>query len=282
MRRACALLAVLTIAAPAASTAQPRESDVLARFAPVLVYDADERSLALPVDSVPYGTQPRGRAIDVPRDARGPAVVYGREASGRGGRRLLQYWLFFAHNGQDRGIVHTGRHAGDWELAMVALDSSGRPVEATVSQHSGGETCGWSNVRRDRAGHPLVYVANASHALYFRPGTRDRTWPDPNDEADGRGRRVAPAVRRLAPGHAGRVAGAALAHASSPASTPLREDRPSSRKGGSPTPTHLPPAPASRRPARRAGLVAQAHGAGLSATRSARARRSDRRPRRRS
>jgi len=31
-------------------------------------------------------------------------------------------------------------------------------------------------------------VANGSHAAYFHPGTRDRIWPDPNDEADGRGR----------------------------------------------------------------------------------------------
>jgi hypothetical protein len=39
----------------------------------------------------------------------------------------------------------------------------------------------------------VVYVAHGSHAAYFRPGVRDRTFPDPNDEADGRGVVAAPA-----------------------------------------------------------------------------------------
>ena len=39
-----------------------------------------------------------------------------------------------------------------------------------------------------RAGHPVVFPAHGSRASYFRAGTRDRMWPDPNDEADGRGR----------------------------------------------------------------------------------------------
>jgi hypothetical protein len=34
----------------------------------------------------------------------------------------------------------------------------------------------------------VAFLANGSHAAYFRPGVRDRTFPDPNDEADGRGR----------------------------------------------------------------------------------------------
>ena len=34
----------------------------------------------------------------------------------------------------------------------------------------------------------MAFLANGSHAAYFRPGVRDRTFPDPNDEAEGRGR----------------------------------------------------------------------------------------------
>jgi hypothetical protein len=41
-----------------------------------------------------------------------------------------------------------------------------------------------------------VYAAHGSHASYLQAGTRDRMWPDPNDEADGRGSVVSP---RLVP-----------------------------------------------------------------------------------
>src|SRR5918999_1506578 len=112
------------------------------------------------------------------------------------GGRWRQWWLLFERNDHDRGIVRTGRHAGDWELVQVREDARGRPVEAVYSQHAGAERCPWSAVRQ-RGGRPLVYLARGSHAAYFRPGVRDRTWPDPNDEADGRGAAVTPPVERV-------------------------------------------------------------------------------------
>jgi hypothetical protein len=118
-------------------------------------------------------------------------VVYERRAG-----EWRQWWLGFARNDQDRGVVGTGRHAGDWELIQVREDAAGRPVEAVYSQHSGAERCPWSAVET-RGGRPVVYLANGSHAAYFRPGVRDRTWPDPNDEADGRGAVVTPPVEPL-------------------------------------------------------------------------------------
>src|SRR5688572_29929382 len=102
-----------------------------------------------------------------------------------------QLWLGFAQNDQDRGIVRTGRHAGDWELIQIR-----EGVEAVYSQHSGAERCPWSAVEL-RDGRPVVYLANGSHAAYFRPGVRDRMWPDPNDEADGGGAVVTPPVEPL-------------------------------------------------------------------------------------
>ena len=109
----------------------------------------------------------------------------------------LQYWLFYARQDQDRGIVRTGRHAGDWELVQYRLDASGRPLEAVYSQHSGAERCAWGAVER-RGGRPVVHAARGSHASYFREGIRDRMWPDPNDEADGRGRAVRLRVVQIA------------------------------------------------------------------------------------
>lgn len=114
-------------------------------------------------------------------DGGGPAVAYTREAPGG----WTQHWLYAAQNPHDRGILRTGRHAGDWELVQTHPERG-----VVVSQHSGAERCGWDEVE---AG-PTIYVANGSHAMYFRPGLRDRTFPDPNDEADGRGAHVRPHV----------------------------------------------------------------------------------------
>ena len=135
---------------------------VLAAATPGLtvVHDRDERS---PLASAGSEREP---------------VAYVREAGG-----WTQYWLYFRENLQDRGILRTGRHEGDWEMVQVS------DREIVVSQHAGAERC-------PRPRSLVVHAANGSHALYLAPGVRDRTWPDPNDEADGMGPRVRP---RLAP-----------------------------------------------------------------------------------
>jgi hypothetical protein len=155
------------LAAPAAAAAAA-DRELLERHRPVYVLDARERN---PVAGV------RGE----------PPASYGRAVPAGGGGRWLQYWRWHTYNGQDRGILRTGRHAGDWELVQVRVDTSGTPVEAVYAQHSGGERCGWPAVRT-RGDAPVAFLANGSHAAYFRPGVRDRTFPDPNDEAEGRGR----------------------------------------------------------------------------------------------
>lgn len=162
---------MLAVAALAAS---------LAAFAPVVVHDADER----------YPLAPAARSSDT------RPTVYARAVPSRRGGEWLQYWLFYAGQDQDRGIVRTGRHEGDWELVQYRVDASGRGVEAVYAQHRGGERCGWSSVET-RDGRPIVYPAHGSHASYFRSGTRDRMWPDPNDEADGRGLVITPAVVKV-------------------------------------------------------------------------------------
>jgi MYXO-CTERM domain-containing protein len=151
--------------------------------APVLVHSTHERDRATSV----AGSGIPGTGAVGPTHA-----VYARRADG-----WIQYWIWFEDNRQDRGVLRSGRHAGDWELVQYREDGS----EAVYAQHSGAERCG----RRDiefRGERPVVYVANGSHAAYFHAGVRDRTWPDPNDEADGRGaiqRPIAVSVSEAAP-----------------------------------------------------------------------------------
>ena len=54
-------------------------------------------------------------------------VVYERRAGG-----WVQYWIWFEDNTQDRGVLRSGRHAGDWELVQYREDGS----EAVYAQHS--------------------------------------------------------------------------------------------------------------------------------------------------
>lgn len=151
-----------------------------AQYAPVVAHDARETSVLTSVADV---------AVSVPGvPASAPPTVYARRAG-----QFEQYWLFFADNPQDRGIVHTGRHEGDWELVQLEFSEEGEPVSVVASQHSGAERCAWAEVAREGS-RPVIFAANGSHALYFAAGTRDRTWPDPNDEARGDGERVAARV----------------------------------------------------------------------------------------
>jgi Vacuolar protein sorting-associated protein 62 len=221
MRAALLMLAAASLV-PGSAAAAPRETALLERHRPVLRYDRDEGRFAVSVDALTAVSEidrERGERRRVPdpgflgsRYADGPhaepgdrlvpardpdtgrPLVYGREARDGQGRVWLQYWLFFTGNQQDRGIVRTGRHAGDWELLQLRLGRDRRLVEATFAQHTWAEGCAWTDVER-RGAAPVVYVANGSHALYPRAGRADRPWPDPNDEADGRGRRARPPLQ---------------------------------------------------------------------------------------
>jgi len=181
---ACAACAAL---ASAAAPAAADQADALSRYAPVLRYSADEDFYARPVGD------PTGETD----------LVYGHEVS-EDGERYLQYWLYYAYNDQDRGILRTGRHEGDWEFVQLRIGPGGAPAAMTFAQHSGAERCGWdeivtASVDGDTA--PVVYVANGSHAAYPRAGTADRPWPDPNDVADGDGLEVRPDVQEITDEH---------------------------------------------------------------------------------
>jgi hypothetical protein len=80
-----------------------------------------------------------------------------------GSTKAIQYWLFYAFN---NGPLND--HQGDIEVVQLFLDSSGTPLQALYSQHGAGENAGWGDVEKQDT-HPVVYVAQGSHANYFRP-----------------------------------------------------------------------------------------------------------------
>jgi hypothetical protein len=147
---------ILTADAPAADP-------LLERYRPTLAYSDKERDRTTAVDTIVprLGSED---SVDLEDERPGREVVYGR------------------------GILKSGRHEGDWEFVQLRLGPGGRPDRMTLSQHSWAEGCARGG------GGPVVFVANAAHALYSTRGTHDRQWPDPDDEADGRGRRVRPPV----------------------------------------------------------------------------------------
>jgi hypothetical protein len=159
----------------------------LLAFSPIVVHDSAER---FPLTSA-AAHAPVARVTDA------RPAAYGHAVPARDGGTWRQYWLVDAAQVQDRGIVRTGRHEADWEVVQYRV-VAGRAVEAVYAQHSGFERCGSSSVEM-RSGRPVVYAAHGSHASYFHAGTRDRTWPDPNDEADGRGPVVVPRLVSVSP-----------------------------------------------------------------------------------
>lgn len=198
----------MPLPAPGPPLAAGEGAALLRANAPELVYDARERSFATDVRAlasraVLRGADGRviarapslaalgpGAALDAPSSGlpeRGD-VAYGHAVQDAAGRVFLQYWLFSTDNLQDRGIVRSGRHEGDWELVQLGLDAARRPATLTLAQHRWAEGC-----RAQRE----VFVANGSHASYAARGDHDRPWPDPTDEARGDGRRVVPSVEVL-------------------------------------------------------------------------------------
>ena len=161
------------LAAAAASAA-------LIAFTPVVIHDSHER----------YPLSSAGAHAPISRTTDTRPAAYGREVPAKAGGRWLQYWLYYEYQDQDRGLVRTGRHEGDWELVQYRVDDDDQLLEAIYAQHSGAERCGRDEV--EFSGQPIVYAAHGSHASYFHAGVRDRMWPDPNDHADGKGKLVRP------------------------------------------------------------------------------------------
>lgn len=89
---------------------------------------------------------------------------------------VVQYWFFYYFNDW------RNFHEGDWELVQLnfpgrtvkeLLESEEEPVFAAYSQHQAGQRMAWTDMKDNglvMETHPIVYVAQGSHANYFTPG----------------------------------------------------------------------------------------------------------------
>lgn len=132
------------------------------------------------------------RVIENPL-AREYAAGYEPGRPQRGLRRLIQYWTFYRYDEWrrwPRDGLHKW-HEGDWEWVAIGLGDT-KPLFVASSAHCGGNWRLWSRVnavravvedgilRQDRAGeaasHPLIYVAEGSHAGYPDRRGRPPNW----------------------------------------------------------------------------------------------------------
>jgi hypothetical protein len=117
--------------------------------------------------------------------------IYGRVHTYPDGESILQYWFWYYNQPNFVFLNNGGGHQGDWEGIQIRLDSSGHPVDATYDQHGDGERCDWSRVGVSGS-HPIVFVADKSHASYFTAVSGQN-----HDSADGNGEPVTPAVEEI-------------------------------------------------------------------------------------
>ena len=220
-------------------------SAALAAHAPVVVQDSHERFALAAVAAAPVAVPGIGRD-------RRPAA-YGRIAPARDGGAWLQYWLFFAGQDQDRGIVRTGRHAGDWEMVQIRLDARARPVRPSTRSTPAPSAARGETVRAARHASASSTPPTARTPPTCAPACATARGPIPTTRRTAAGRRcgrglcASTSARRA--GCAGPAAGAALARAGgTPPSRTRRAARPSrSRDAGAiPTAGRTRPATAAR------------------------------------
>ncbi len=113
-------------------------------------------------------------------------ACYARVVMGSGinsDRILLQYWYAYFYND------FWNTHEMDWETVMIVFklaNNSPRPTVCAYSAHFGGHWLPWSEVEKANAElkpevgstHPIVYVANGSHANYFYGPAQYKTAPE--------------------------------------------------------------------------------------------------------
>ena len=76
--------------------------------------------------------------------------------------RSITYWFIYGFNvGDPAGFTN---HEGDWERISVQLDDNNHARKVAYYQHDGSCVLDWNAAPKTRAGHPIVYSDNGSHA----------------------------------------------------------------------------------------------------------------------
>ncbi len=124
--------------------------------------------------------------------------VYGRVVE-QNNVKFLQYWFFYYFN----YVVlpnSPGQHEGDWEMIQVRLSDQQIPTTLTYARHANDEAakCDLGDVEKTLSPSgtiaPSVYVADGTHASYFRAGSYGRGSTLPSDDATGDGFDAYPAL----------------------------------------------------------------------------------------
>jgi hypothetical protein len=151
-------------------------------------WDTDDNLVEVAPTAEDLGGELSGYYLDFPGNPLRPGCGYelwAREATagttattyahvttepGRDDRLALQYWFFYPFND------FNNTHEGDWEMiqllfatddATQALDQT--PIEVGFSQHEGMEVADWDDPKLQIVDvtHPVVHVANGSHANFY-------------------------------------------------------------------------------------------------------------------
>jgi hypothetical protein len=223
--------AVAGLIAAGILTAPAQADPLLDRYRPTLAYSEKERDRTTSVDAIAGRLSARD-AVDL-EDER-PAARSCTAAASATPAMAAPGSSTGSSSSPTARTAASSRPAATrvtWELLQLRVGADNRPDLATLAQHSWAEGCAYGEITTASVA-ALVFVANGSHALYSRQGTHDRQWPDPDDEADGRGRRVRPPVEPVGgwvrwPGRWGdSEAGVVPGEQSSPRGPAFQERRP--------------------------------------------------------
>ena len=100
----------------------------------------------------------------------GDWIVYGHVYPNEIGGMNVQYWFFYAYNDN----VGSFNHEGDWESITVRLNPQGNPDGLYVCAHAKCDLHAASNITWHATRHPIIWVADGSHASYTTEVSCDR------------------------------------------------------------------------------------------------------------